>query len=494
MAELITGHFGEAHISSEDWGRFQAAVIGDGRYVAQFGDGLAATVDSANSITIGTGLALFDGRTVEVPTAEDLSIDSGSQGTNRYDIIGFAYSKAAATGIESVELAVIKGTPTAGTPSDPELEQGDILDGAVAAFMPLWRIPISGITVGTPVQLFETLGNKLSDMALNLASLTVDGAIQAGGNIRAGGNLNAPSGSVNSLMSSTIGGGQTAKSTNVTQGATAPVFANGNAPMNLQDSAGKNVGRWYLQQESSGSLWTILEKQDTDSSVRWNNISLGHDASHNPLVAVGYPAGWRDAINSHFQHLANNVVNSTSSDTPARWTALGDGTSFYNTDGCLQGQPNRYGLLINFTTTKSGTHNVLQLFAHGTGGVWIRCANAADTWAMPWRRIDNGWTSLGSVTGTTSMALNLAGYGEVMIAAKFTSTSKKLWTTVLPTEALESSALEVWLGGGATGGSSSVAGTGRAVCNISTTSFVGKEVKVGNSDVTSSTTWTIYAR
>ena len=60
--------------------------------------------------------------------------------------------------IESVALKVIKGTPTTGTPADPACTRGDILEGAALVNeQPLWRIPLNGITVGTPIQMFDVL-------------------------------------------------------------------------------------------------------------------------------------------------------------------------------------------------------------------------------------------------------------------------------------------------------------------------------------------------
>ena len=60
--------------------------------------------------------------------------------------------------MEKVELVVLKGSPNATTAADPTIPSGKILSGAVDAYMPLWRIPLDGITVGTPVRLFTPKG------------------------------------------------------------------------------------------------------------------------------------------------------------------------------------------------------------------------------------------------------------------------------------------------------------------------------------------------
>ena len=152
--ELITGHAGSAHISSEDAGWFNAGVVGDGKYVLDTGTQFACNVQSANAVTIGTGDALFEGRHVRVSSTETVALDNGAQGMNRNDLICIKYEYASGTGVESASLAVLKGTATSGTATDPDVPSGSILQGAVTAYMPLWRIPISGITVGTPVKLY----------------------------------------------------------------------------------------------------------------------------------------------------------------------------------------------------------------------------------------------------------------------------------------------------------------------------------------------------
>lgn len=154
--ELVTGYAGAAHISSADDGMFNIGAFGSGKYVLETASQLAASVVSANSISIAAGDALFEGRHVRLSSAETVAIGNGAQGVNRNDIICIKYEKASGTNIETASLAVIKGTAAA-TATDPTIPSGSIAAGASTAYMPLWRIPISGITVGTPEQMFTVL-------------------------------------------------------------------------------------------------------------------------------------------------------------------------------------------------------------------------------------------------------------------------------------------------------------------------------------------------
>lgn len=157
--ELVTGFTGKAHISSLDVAKFNAGALGPGEYVfaGVKDDKLKATMASSNKVHISSGNAMMQGRHFWVDAAGvDLTVQTGTQGQKRNDLVVARYAKNASTGVESVSLVVIKGTPTTGTPADPSYTRGDILNGnALTNDMPLWRIPLNGITVGTPVQLFQ---------------------------------------------------------------------------------------------------------------------------------------------------------------------------------------------------------------------------------------------------------------------------------------------------------------------------------------------------
>ena len=156
--ELVDGKAGRAHISSEDKAIIHQAKFSKSDVVFDWGDAFKCTMGSANRATIGTGCASIQGLDWHITAAESVTISNGSQGMKRNDIICAHYHRDSSTGVEKVELAVLKGTPNATTAADPTIPSGKILSGAVDAYMPLWRIPLDGITVGTPVRLFTPRG------------------------------------------------------------------------------------------------------------------------------------------------------------------------------------------------------------------------------------------------------------------------------------------------------------------------------------------------
>lgn len=156
--ELVDGKAGTMHISSEDKAIIHQAKFSKSDVVFDWGDAFKCSMSSPNRATIGTGCASIQGLDWHITAAESVTISNGSQGMKRNDIICAHYHRDSKTGNELVELTVLKGTPNATTAADPTIPSGKIPSGAVDAYMPLWRIPLNGITVGTPVRLFTPKG------------------------------------------------------------------------------------------------------------------------------------------------------------------------------------------------------------------------------------------------------------------------------------------------------------------------------------------------
>ena len=162
MVELVTGHAGKAHATAEQAAGLNAGILGLDDYVLNVHDKFKITVVSANKVTIGTGELVMQGRHVSQGTPEDLIVTNGSQGQKRNDLIVCRYTKGSQS-IESAKLVVVRGTPTTGTPTDPAVNTTSPLDGGTTYDMPLYRIPLDGITIGTPVALFNVL-KPMSDV------------------------------------------------------------------------------------------------------------------------------------------------------------------------------------------------------------------------------------------------------------------------------------------------------------------------------------------
>lgn len=151
---LVTGSRGGStpHVTSSQARNFNAGIVGGDRYVME---GLGCVVTSANKVHVDPGVACFCGADVEVPPGGvDLNISNGSQGMKRNDLVVLRYESGST---EKVTLAVITGTPAASNPSDPSYNDGDIRNGDSPVDMPLYRVPLDGISVGDPEPVYETV-------------------------------------------------------------------------------------------------------------------------------------------------------------------------------------------------------------------------------------------------------------------------------------------------------------------------------------------------
>ena len=153
--ELVDGHSGRGHIGGDDKGSLHAGIVGRESVALDVGSVLACSMAGANAATVGTGDVLVHGRHVRVTAPERLTIESGTQGQKRNDVIAVHYHRAG--DVETATLEVIKGT-AGDSPKDPPMpSDGNALDGAADDYMPLWRIPIDGINAGEPQQLFRVV-------------------------------------------------------------------------------------------------------------------------------------------------------------------------------------------------------------------------------------------------------------------------------------------------------------------------------------------------
>jgi hypothetical protein len=156
MAHLITGRAGYAHVTAADEAKINKALYGDTEAVVKYGNNLAITMPSSNTVVIDTGLIYMQGRWIDIPSAESLSYENGNAGMNRRDLVVLQYSADPDTGVETAKLIIKKGTPSAEA-TDPELTTGDIDNGALVNEMPLYRISLTGINAGDPEKLFKVM-------------------------------------------------------------------------------------------------------------------------------------------------------------------------------------------------------------------------------------------------------------------------------------------------------------------------------------------------
>lgn len=159
---LMDGYAGGPHITEAQLGLAHQATFGPDDYVLESGRESEAQVLTNNSIRIFDAVYCIQGRRDVIPASgyTDVTIDNGTQGMNRNDIIVRRYKKDEVSEEESTEYAVIKGTPSSGEAVDPSVTTGDIRSGAILHEMKLYRVKLTGLNIVEVEPLFNILKNQ----------------------------------------------------------------------------------------------------------------------------------------------------------------------------------------------------------------------------------------------------------------------------------------------------------------------------------------------
>lgn len=161
---LVTGFAGYEHVTSADQGLFNSYIFGDLEVVMERGNMFEASIISNNIIRVKDGDLLMQGRFARLndDSYVDLTIDNGTQGYFRNDLIVARYQKDIVTAVETVDLVVIKGEDAESDPADPAHVKGDIKFGKdFQNDIPLWRVSLDGLNVTGLTCLFSTFGTTV---------------------------------------------------------------------------------------------------------------------------------------------------------------------------------------------------------------------------------------------------------------------------------------------------------------------------------------------
>jgi hypothetical protein len=146
---IINGYRNNPHITSQQLRNTYIPIFGKDACILDVGSKMAVTVISANEIEIADGQLICEGCTAEIAhgTTESLTIDNGAQGEQRIDLIVARYTKDSGTGVEDMQLVVIKGTPASAFPASPTYNEGKIADGDSPVDFPLYQVFLDGINI-----------------------------------------------------------------------------------------------------------------------------------------------------------------------------------------------------------------------------------------------------------------------------------------------------------------------------------------------------------
>ena len=173
--QIITGFTGTNHITAEMDRDVNIGILGPKSYVLSVGKKMEAEVASNNEIKINDGVISHQGcaGVIKKNTYDSVTIMNGSQGMKRVDLIVLRYERNQDTGVESLDLEVVQGTPAESDPAIPEYTEGDIQAGDLVADMPLYKVELDGINIVAVEPLFQILMD-MSTLNTDLAETIYD--------------------------------------------------------------------------------------------------------------------------------------------------------------------------------------------------------------------------------------------------------------------------------------------------------------------------------
>lgn len=130
---------------------FTTAVYG-GDYVLESGESFACTKAGIRMFRVGSGKAVMLGNPVSAE-AGSVELPPAAEGMSRNDLVVLRWERTG--GVVSSSFAVVAGTETFGTPTDPELAKDDInASGTVRRELPLYRAVFCGAVLESMTALF----------------------------------------------------------------------------------------------------------------------------------------------------------------------------------------------------------------------------------------------------------------------------------------------------------------------------------------------------
>ena len=161
--KIISGKTGSPHVTSQQFRQIFEGIIGDESCILPCGEFLTPELQTNNSLKIRSGLMYHHGNlsTVELGTYDEVTIQNGTQGMKRIDLVVNRYTREEGSGTEKNEWIVIQGTPHASSPTVPDYTEGNLQDGDLVDDCPYLEVHLDGINV-TEVKQLLSVANAMS--------------------------------------------------------------------------------------------------------------------------------------------------------------------------------------------------------------------------------------------------------------------------------------------------------------------------------------------
>ena len=151
MAYLINGN-GYQPVTAQQDADLYAGIVGQNLQVLDVGQKMAATLVDSNTVRIGDGEALVQGRRIHNDPGmyDDFIIPNGSQGTTHWYIIGYLLHTDSSTGQEVADTFVQQMSSATETITEDVLR-----DGAAQAYISMYRITQTNVSLTNVEALYD---------------------------------------------------------------------------------------------------------------------------------------------------------------------------------------------------------------------------------------------------------------------------------------------------------------------------------------------------
>lgn len=182
--KIMTGKTGAPHVTSQQFRQLVEGTVGQDSYILTSGENLEPELQTNNLLKIRSGMMSHHGNlsVVELGTYDEVTIQNGTQGMKRIDLVVNRYTRNEETGVEENNWVVIQGTPAAESPSAPAYTNGNLQDGDLVDDCPVFRVHLDGINVTEIEKLLDVVGN-ISDLNGKKVEKTISGTTSRYGNL-----------------------------------------------------------------------------------------------------------------------------------------------------------------------------------------------------------------------------------------------------------------------------------------------------------------------
>lgn len=150
------------HIYAEDDAQIHRALIGSSG-ITLADNALACTVVNANTVRLASGLYSMQGYmlAVQAGTTQDLTVDSGSAGAYRHDLVVADFVRGGGATADEFKFMIVKGTnaTSASAAVDPTLTQDNLITGGSHRQEALYRLNINGTEIASVEKIAPFIGN-----------------------------------------------------------------------------------------------------------------------------------------------------------------------------------------------------------------------------------------------------------------------------------------------------------------------------------------------